>query len=324
MKTERIKNREIVVDEFDKLVKLALDLDLSGMVNKRWSDEPQDIELCETVDKYLGHLKYVQSYLHANKDALNQYRCSEYCKIFGMPFKEIHSRFTEVGQKLQILQSTDEGGIKALFMNDCYTMDTDTEATYHGGLVSIGMQRKRALDYKEQSFNDLEVTIIGGGDGGTLRECLTYPVKKANLLELDSEVIEVCREYLPTFSAGAFDDERFNPMYGDAFERICELEDASQDIVFVDLNDVEAPAEDSTVIGSRGQHLLMEIKRVLKEKGVCSAYCGSYPRKYYRMFKKCFQQTSISVPDLVVEEELDKWVSRKVAHEWFFASGVRY
>lgn len=324
MKTERIKNREVVVSEFDKLMKVALDLDLSGMVSKRWSDDPQDIELCETVDKYLGHLKYVQSYMHANKDALNQFRSAEYCQIFGVPFKEIHSRLTKTGQKLQILQSLTEDGIKALFMNDCYTMDTDTEVTYHAGLVSIGMQRKKALDYDSQSFNDLEVSIIGGGDGGTLRDCLAYPVKKANLLELDEEVVEVCREHLPTFSSGAFDDERFNPMYGDAFERICELEDCSQDVVFVDLNDVEAPSEDSTVIGSRGQHLLIEIKRILKERGVCAAYSGSYPRKYYRMFKRCFHQTSISVPDLVVEEDLDKWVSKKVAHEWFFASGVKH
>ena len=211
-------------------------------------------------------------------------------------------------------------------MNECYTMDTDSERVYHSALVGTGMQRRRAIN--PDTFSDLEVTIIGGGDGGTLREALSYPVAKANLLELDEEVVQICKNNLPTFSLGAFDVERFNPIYGDAFDNITDIEESSQDLVFVDLNDVEAPSEASTVTGSRSKHLLIEVERILREDGVCSAYCGGYPRKYFSMFKKHFHQPLITVPDLFdpdtkVPGQPLRPGEPAYVHEWFFANGFK-
>ena len=48
------------------------------------------------------------------------------------------------------------------------------------------------------------VLIIGGGDGGTLKEVLKHPVERATLVELDGEVIDLSRRYLPKVSDGAF------------------------------------------------------------------------------------------------------------------------
>src|SRR3954451_13761380 len=50
------------------------------------------------------------------------------------------------------------------------------------------------------------VLIIGGGDGGTLKEVLKHPVAKVYMVELDGEVIELAKRHLPEVSAGAFDD----------------------------------------------------------------------------------------------------------------------
>lgn len=50
--------------------------------------------------------------------------------------------------------------------------------------------------------------IIGGGDGGALRRVLEHGVARATLVEIDPEVVEVSRAYLPDVSAGAFDDPR--------------------------------------------------------------------------------------------------------------------
>ena len=48
------------------------------------------------------------------------------------------------------------------------------------------------------------VLVAGGGEGATLREVLRHlSVEKATMVDLDDEVVKVCRQYLPSFSAGA-------------------------------------------------------------------------------------------------------------------------
>ncbi|MEI8300411.1 MAG: polyamine aminopropyltransferase [Chlamydiota bacterium] len=61
------------------------------------------------------------------------------------------------------------------------------------------------------------VLIIGGGDGGILREVLKHPsVKSATVVEIDPSVIEVSKRYLPTLSSGAFNDPRAHILIEDA------------------------------------------------------------------------------------------------------------
>lgn len=53
------------------------------------------------------------------------------------------------------------------------------------------------------------VLIIGGGDGGILREALRHrQIAHVTLVEIDQQVIDICRTYLPNHSDGAFDDPR--------------------------------------------------------------------------------------------------------------------
>jgi spermidine synthase len=52
------------------------------------------------------------------------------------------------------------------------------------------------------------VLVIGAGDGGVLREVLKHKVKQVILVEIDSDVIELSKKYLPTISKGAFNDKR--------------------------------------------------------------------------------------------------------------------
>jgi spermidine synthase len=57
--------------------------------------------------------------------------------------------------------------------------------------------------------NAKNVLIIGGGDGGILREVLKHKtVEKATLVEIDESVVTFSKKHLPTLSAGAFDDPR--------------------------------------------------------------------------------------------------------------------
>jgi spermidine synthase len=85
--------------------------------------------------------------------------------------------------------------------------------------------------------NPQEVLIIGGGDGGALREVLRVgPVKRATMVEIDQRVIEVSRQFLPQLSAGAFDDPRTTLIIGDGLEVTRNFADTF-DVIILDLTD---------------------------------------------------------------------------------------
>ncbi|MGP1939645.1 MAG: polyamine aminopropyltransferase [Arsenophonus sp. ET-DL9-MAG3] len=61
-----------------------------------------------------------------------------------------------------------------------------------------------------------KVLIIGGGDGGILREvCRHQYLKSITMVEIDANVIEFCRQYLPNHNAGAYNDPRFKLIIDD-------------------------------------------------------------------------------------------------------------
>jgi len=64
------------------------------------------------------------------------------------------------------------------------------------------------------------VLIIGGGEGGTLREVLRHGVKKAVMVDIDRKVVESSKKYIPELSAGAFDDGRAEVIIGDGREYV--------------------------------------------------------------------------------------------------------
>ena len=87
-----------------------------------------------------------------------------------------------------------------------------------------------------------EVLILGGGEGATLREALRCgDVKRATMVDIDAQVIEVSKRFLPEWSAGAFDDPRANVVVGDALAYLRERDDKYGTIV----SDLTEPLEDS-------------------------------------------------------------------------------
>ncbi len=81
------------------------------------------------------------------------------------------------------------------------------------------------------------ILIAGGGEGATLREVLRHDsVDRATMVDLDRQVVSVCRHYLPSFSDGAFDDPRANLIVGDARRFVEEATDTF-DVIIIDLPD---------------------------------------------------------------------------------------
>ncbi|MFW6055682.1 MAG: polyamine aminopropyltransferase [Chloroflexota bacterium] len=102
------------------------------------------------------------------------------------------------------------------------------EFIYHEALVQPAMMSHP---------NPRSVLIAGGGEGATLREVLRHKsVERATMVDLDDQVVSVCREYLPSFSAGAFDDSRAERVVGDARE-FMQQSPLSFDVIIIDLPD---------------------------------------------------------------------------------------
>jgi spermidine synthase len=83
--------------------------------------------------------------------------------------------------------------------------------------------------------------IVGGGDGGVLREALKHPeLEGVTLCEIDRSVIDLCREHFPEVSAGAYDHPRTQIVIADGTKFVAETDECF-DVIMVDSTDPIGP-----------------------------------------------------------------------------------
>jgi len=116
----------------------------------------------------------------------------------------------------------------------CLVLDGKTQSTeadehiYHDALVHPAM----LLHPSPRS-----VFIAGGGEGGTLREVLAHrSVERVVMLDLDREVVDLCRRYLPKHHQGSFEDPRVELIHEDARQYLASC-DEKFDVMVMDLVD---------------------------------------------------------------------------------------
>ncbi len=134
-------------------------------------------------------------------------------------------------QSIELVE-TREFGI-SLLLDGATQVVRKNEYQYHEPLVHPAM-----LAHPEPR----SVLVIGGGDGGTLREVLRYRrVEHVDFVELDRDVVEFSRRYLPEISAGAFDDPRVNIRFQDG-RAFVESRKGRYDLVIMDMTDPAGPS----------------------------------------------------------------------------------
>jgi spermidine synthase len=145
--------------------------------------------------------------------------------------KMLHEVRTE-HQHLVIFQNPRMGRVMAL---DGVIQTTEAdEFIYHEMLTHVPIlahgRAKRVL-------------IIGGGDGGMLREVAKHAtVEHITMVEIDGTVVEMCKEYLPNHSKGAFDDSRLNLVIDDGMRFVANTEEKF-DVIISDSTDPIGPGE---------------------------------------------------------------------------------
>jgi len=151
--------------------------------------------------------------------------------------------------------------------------------------------------------NAKRVLIIGGGDGGILREVLKHPkVEHVTMVEIDSAVVDMCKTYFPNHSAGAFEDPRVNLEINDGVEFVVNNTEKF-DVVISDSTDPEGPGE--VLFTSR---FYQGCKKALNEGGILATQNGvsfmqlDEVETTYQRFKGIFEDRwfyAASVPTYV-------------------------
>jgi len=114
------------------------------------------------------------------------------------------------------------------------------------------------------------VLIIGGGDGGILREVAKHrDVESITMVEIDSTVVELCREFMPEHSKGAFDDPRLSLVIDDGM-RFVATTDQKFDVIISDSTDPIGPGEELF-----SENFYQACRRCLNEGGILVAQNGT-------------------------------------------------
>ena len=156
-------------------------------------------------------------------------------------------------QRITVIDSERYG--KGLLLDGCWMTAERQERHYHESLVHPALCSAEAID---------RILVIGGGDGGTARECLRHAgVRHLDMVEIDGRVVELSQKHLASLGAGCWNDPRFRLTVGDGIAWAAGCDDASYDVVIVDGSDPAGPAE-----GLFNRSFFEHCRRILRPGGV--------------------------------------------------------
>ncbi|MBU8905838.1 polyamine aminopropyltransferase [Desertibacillus haloalkaliphilus] len=206
---------------------------------------------------------------------------TEHFGITARVKRTLHTEQTDF-QKLDVVE-TEEFGNMLLLDGMVMTTEKD-EFVYHEMVAHVPLFTHP---------NPKQVLVVGGGDGGVIREVLKHPsVEKATLVEIDGKVIEYSKKYLPTI-AGSLEDPRVEVKVADGFMHIAESEN-DYDVIMVDSTEPVGPA---VKLFEKGFY--EGISKALKEDGIFVAqtdnpwFHSELVAQVYQDVKEIFPITNI-------------------------------
>lgn len=194
-------------------------------------------------------------------------------RFTGEVFFDVQSPF----QRVRILESTKYG--KMLALDDMVMTTINDEFHYHEMIAHPALFTHG---------NAKNILVIGGGDGGTVREILRHEgVEKVTMVEIDGEVIKACKEHLPEIAA-AFDHPKLDLHVADGIAFVKDAAPKSYDIIIVDGSDPVGPAE-----GLFSVEFYTNCYNALKDGGILVAQ-GESPK----FNEKAFSELNYTLQDI--------------------------
>ncbi|MBV6492151.1 MAG: Polyamine aminopropyltransferase [Turneriella sp.] len=150
---------------------------------------------------------------------------------------------------------------KMLRLDGVFQTSDNDEFLYHEPLVHVG---GISIDGPKKAL------VIGGGDGGAAEEFLKYKtVEKVVMVELDGDVVEACKEYIPNISNGAFSNPKLELRIEDGIKYVFETKEVF-DQVLLDLTDPFGPS-----IELYTHEFYQQVSKILSDTGVLSLHIES-------------------------------------------------
>lgn len=188
--------------------------------------------------------------------------------IYYETLHNAYGQYFEIGQvlfeqktsqwHLSIFENPRFGRVMAL--NGAIQTTENDEFVYHEMLTHVPL-----LAHGQAQ----KVLIIGGGDGGMLRQVVKHKnLTNITMVEIDAAVVDMCKTYFPQHSQGAFDDPRVNLVIADGLEFVKNCTEKF-DVIISDCTDPVGPGE---VLFS--SEFYQNCKRCLTEEGIFVAQNG--------------------------------------------------
>ena len=128
-------------------------------------------------------------------------------------------------QQIDIFESVDYG--RVLVIDGILMLTEKDEFIYHDMITHVAMAVNHDIK---------RVLVIGGGDGGTVRELVRYKtIEHIDMVEIDKMVVEACLEHLPLTSC-KLDDPRVSVLFEDGIDFV-RRHKSSYDLILVDSTD---------------------------------------------------------------------------------------
>ena len=163
-------------------------------------------------------------------------------------------------QEIIILETIEYGN--ALMLDGCWMTSDKDEKYYHECLVHPALSNLLKIN---------KVLIIGGGDGGTLRECIKYKdIEAIDLVEIDEEVINLSKHFLKKVGGNSWLDKRLKINICDGCKWVKNIKNNYYDAILIDCSD---PSDFAN--GLFSTNFYKECKRILKEKGILATQSES-------------------------------------------------
>jgi spermidine synthase len=148
----------------------------------------------------------------------------------GLRVKETLFSGRSAYQQIEVIDTVGFG--RVLIIDKVFMTSEYDEFLYHEMLAQPALCTAPSI---------ARVLVIGGGDGGTVREVLRHPdVKKCVMIEIDEMVVNVSKEHLPGIGT-AWNDPRLDLRFIDGHEYVEQSNDEKYDVILLDGTDPIGP-----------------------------------------------------------------------------------
>lgn len=170
----------------------------------------------------------------------------------------LKNRLFKGESRFQTVEVVETEGYGRMLLNDGLVMISERdEFVYHEMISHVPM-----FAHPEPK----QVLVIGGGDGGTVREVLKHStIEHCHMVEIDAMVVDACKEWIPQTAVGMQEHPKFSLDIADAIDYVATTE-KRYDIILVDSTDPIGPA-----VPLFGSEFYANVHRILNHDGIVVA-----------------------------------------------------